>query len=85
MPRRAEGGQNAIAIQALNYHLIPTMPSNRVRVAHVIVRGSCEELGIPYQEVSTLQSHRELLGFLHEAMAPPRARGQLDRARRSRP
>ena len=63
---------------ALNYqiahHLFPTMPRNRVREAHVIVRGFCQGRGIPYHEVSMLQSYRELLGFLHEVGAPLRAR-----------
>jgi fatty acid desaturase len=63
---------------ALNYqiehHLFPTMPRNRVREAHLVVRGFCEERGIPYHEVSMLQSYRELLGFLHEVGAPLRAR-----------
>jgi fatty acid desaturase len=64
---------------ALNYqiehHLFTTMPRNRVREAHLIVRGFCQERGIPYHEVSVLQSYRELLGFLHEVGIPLRARG----------
>ncbi|HEY4026005.1 MAG TPA: acyl-CoA desaturase [Candidatus Dormibacteraeota bacterium] len=67
---------------ALNYqmehHLFPTMARNRVRRAHLIVRGFCQERGIPYHEVSMLQSYRELLGYLHEVGAPLRAR---DRSR----
>ncbi|MDQ6771751.1 MAG: acyl-CoA desaturase [Candidatus Dormibacteraeota bacterium] len=63
---------------ALNYqiehHLFPTMSRNRVREAHLIVRAFCEERGIPYHEVSMLQSYRELLSFLHEVGAPLRAR-----------
>jgi fatty acid desaturase len=62
---------------ALNYqiehHLFPTMARNRVREAHLIVRGFCEERGIPYHEVSMFQSYRELLRFLHEVGAPLRA------------
>jgi fatty acid desaturase len=63
---------------ALNYqiehHLFPTMSRNRVPSAHLIVRAFCQERGIPYHEVSMLQSYRELLGFLHEVGAPLRAR-----------
>jgi fatty acid desaturase len=65
---------------ALNYqiehHLFTTMPRNRVREAHRIVRGFCHERGIPYHEVSVLQSYRELLGFLHEVGLPLRAGGR---------
>jgi fatty acid desaturase len=73
---------------ALNYqiehHLFPTMPRNRVRQAHRIVRGFCEERGIPYHEVSMLQSYRELLSFLHEVGAPLRARGPTEHAHQQR-
>src|SRR5437870_2687883 len=64
---------------ALNYqiehHLFATMPRNRVRAAHVIVREFCRERGIPYHEVSMLRSYVELLGFLHEVGIPLRTRG----------
>ncbi len=62
---------------ALNYqiehHLFPSMSRNRVREAHAIVRGFCEERGIPYHEVSMLRSYQELLEFLHGVGAPLRA------------
>jgi fatty acid desaturase len=65
---------------ALNYqiehHLFPTMPRNRVRESHLIVRRFCQDRGIPYHEVSMFQSYRELLGFLHEVGAPLRAAGR---------
>ena len=74
---------------ALNYqiehHLFPTMSRNRVREAHLIVRELCEERGIPYHEVSMLQSYRELLGFLHEVGAPLRTGGRLVQVSRRRP
>lgn len=74
---------------ALNYqiehHLFPTMSRSRVREAHFIVRGFCEERGIPYHEVSMLQAYRELLGFLHEVGAPLRARGRAEHAARGGP
>ena len=58
----------------IEHHLFPTMPRNRFREAHFIIRGFCEERGIPYHEVSMLQSYRELLGYLHEVGADLRAR-----------
>jgi fatty acid desaturase len=74
---------------ALNYqiehHLFPTMSRRRVREAHLIVRGFCEERSIPYHEVSMLQSYRELLAFLHEVGVPLRARRGAERAGWSRP
>jgi fatty acid desaturase len=73
---------------ALNYqiehHLFPTMPRNRVRESHLIVRRFCRDRGIPYHEVSMFQSYRELLGFLHEVGAPLRAAGATERGGRSR-
>jgi fatty acid desaturase len=73
---------------ALNYqiehHLFPTMPRNRVREAHLIVRRFCAERSIPYHEVSMLQSYRELLGFLHQVGAPLRSRAQDEQAGRAR-
>jgi fatty acid desaturase len=73
---------------ALNYqiehHLFPTMPRNRVREAHLIVRQFCAERSIPYHEVSMLRSYRELLGFLHQVGAPLRSRAQGEHASRAR-
>jgi fatty acid desaturase len=73
---------------ALNYqiehHLFPTMPRNRVREAHLIVRQFCAERCIPYHEVSMPQSYRELLGFLHEVGDPLRSRAQSEHAGRAR-
>ena len=73
---------------ALNYqiehHLFPTMPRNRVREAHLIVRRFCAERSIPYHEVSMLQSYRELLGFLHQVGAPLRSRALGEHAGRAR-
>jgi fatty acid desaturase len=73
---------------ALNYqiehHLFPGMSRNRVRAAHGIVRGFCEERGVPYHEVSMLQSYRELVVFLHEVGAPLRGRDRTDSAGRER-
>ncbi len=56
----------------IEHHLFPTMPRCHVRRAHAIVRDYCREIGVPYHEVSMLQSYREILGFLHEVGAPLR-------------
>jgi fatty acid desaturase len=73
---------------ALNYqiehHLFPTMARNRVREAHFIVREFCEERGIPYHEVSMLQSYGELLVFLHEVGDQLRADARAARSDRRR-
>ena len=61
------------------------MSRRRVRDAHLIVRGFCEERGIPYHEVTMLQSYRELLGFLHAVGAPLRARGRPEQVDQERP
>jgi fatty acid desaturase len=74
---------------ALNYqiehHLFTTMPRNRVREAHLIVRTFCQERGIPYHEVSVFRSYRELLGFLHEVGLPLRTGSRREQAAGSRP
>lgn len=56
----------------IEHHLFPTMPRNRVRAAHLIIRDYCREIGVPYYETSMIQSYRELLGFLHEVGRPLR-------------
>ena len=64
---------------ALNYqvehHLFPTMARSSMPRAHAIVADFCRERGIPYHQVSMLQSYREILGYLHQVAAPLRARG----------
>jgi fatty acid desaturase len=56
----------------IEHHLFPSMPRNRVRAAHRIVRAFCGDVGVPYYETSMLQSYRELLSFLHEVGRPLR-------------
>jgi fatty acid desaturase len=68
----------------IEHHLFPTMPRNRVREAHLIVRQFCAERSIPYHEVSMLQSYRELLGFLHQVGAPLSSRAQGEHTGRAR-
>ena len=56
----------------VEHHLFPTMPRCHVRATHRIVRDYCAEVGIPYHEVSIVQSYHEILGFLHEVGEPLR-------------
>jgi fatty acid desaturase len=58
----------------IEHHLFPSMPRNKLREAQVIVRRFCEERSIPYYETSALQSHREIVSYLHEVSAPLRRR-----------
>ena len=50
----------------VEHHLFPNMPRNN------LVRSFCKERGIPYHETGVWQSHKEILGFLHEVSAPLR-------------
>jgi fatty acid desaturase len=59
----------------IEHHLFPSMPRNQIRRASEIVREFCEHTGVSYHEVSTVQSYRELLGFLHHVGAPLRRSG----------
>jgi fatty acid desaturase len=59
----------------IEHHLFPSMPRNRVRAAHRIVREFCGDVGVPYYETGMVQSYRELLSFLHEVGRPLRTSG----------
>ena len=56
----------------IEHHLFPNMPRNNLKKAQLIVRSFCQEKGISYHETSVWQSHKEILGFLHEVSAPLR-------------
>ncbi|MCI0801203.1 MAG: fatty acid desaturase, partial [Chloroflexi bacterium] len=56
----------------IEHHLFPNMPRNNLKKAQLIVRSFCKEKGISYHETSVWQSHKEILGFLHEVSAPLR-------------
>ncbi|MEX1252774.1 MAG: acyl-CoA desaturase [Dehalococcoidia bacterium] len=56
----------------IEHHLFPSMPRNRLREAQVIVRAFCQERSIPYYETSALQSHKEIIQYLHRVSAPLR-------------
>jgi fatty acid desaturase len=57
----------------IEHHLFPSMPRNRLGEAQVIVREFCAERGIPYRESGAIESHKEILQFLHSVSAPLRA------------
>jgi fatty acid desaturase len=56
----------------IEHHLFPTMPRNRLKEAQPIVRGFCEQHGIPYHQTTMAGSYREIFGHLHRASAPIR-------------
>jgi fatty acid desaturase len=57
----------------IEHHLFPSMARNKLSEAQVIVRAFCEERGIPYRESGAMESHREIVSYLHEVSAPCRA------------
>jgi len=56
----------------IEHHLFPSMARNKLKEAQVIVRAFCEERSIPYRESGALESHKEILQYLHEVSAPLR-------------
>lgn len=64
----------------VEHHLFPSMPRNRARAAHLIVRRFCEERGIPYHETSMVRSYREILAYLDSVGEPVRRAVALARA-----
>lgn len=56
----------------VEHHLFPTMPRNDFKRARPIVRAFCAEHGLPYVEVSTLESLRAILAHLKWASEPVR-------------
>lgn len=56
----------------IEHHLFPSMPRNNLCKAQPIVRGYCQELGIPYHETSAVGSIKEIIESLHEVSAPLR-------------
>ena len=43
----------------IEHHLFPTMPRANLRAAHRIVRPFCQEVGLPFEEVSIWESFRQ--------------------------
>ncbi len=56
----------------IEHHLFPNMPRNNLKKAQPLVREFCRARSIPYHETSVMQSHREILGYMHEMSAPLR-------------
>ena len=56
----------------IEHHLFPNMPRNNLKKAQPLVRKFCLARSIPYHETSVMQSHREILGFMHKMSAPLR-------------
>ena len=56
----------------IEHHLFPRMTRANLRRARPIVRAYCEELGVPYHEVSAARAYRELVRFLHRVGEPLR-------------
>ena len=72
----AYGGLN----YQIEHHLFPNMPRNRLKQSREIVRTFCEERGIPYHSTGFWQSHREILGYLHEVSSPLRRKSSEAKA-----
>jgi fatty acid desaturase len=75
--RNVRGGRFVdVALGGLNYqiehHLFPNMPTPNLRRAQPIVRGYCEELGIPYEQTGLIESYAIALRHLHDVGAPLR-------------
>jgi fatty acid desaturase len=56
----------------IEHHLFPSMPRNKLKEAQTIVRAFCKERGIRYHETGAMQSHKEILQYLHQVSAPLR-------------
>ena len=76
----AYGGLN----YQIEHHLFPNMPRNRLKDAREVVKEFCRERGILYHETGFWQSHREILGYMHEVSAPLRRKSVRARAAESR-
>ncbi len=57
----------------IEHHLFPSMPRNKLKEAQKTVKAFCQANGLSYHETTILQSHREILRYLHQVSAPLRA------------
>ncbi len=48
----------------IEHHLFPAMPRHQLRLAAPLVRGFCEERGIPYRETSTREAYAQVYRHL---------------------
>ncbi len=58
----------------IEHHLFPTMPRHNLGKARPIIMEFCRRSGIAYYETGLIQSHREILQYLHQVSAPLRNR-----------
>ena len=58
----------------IEHHLFPTMPRHNLSKARPIIMDFCRRNGISYHETGLIQSHREILQYLHQVSAPLRNR-----------
>jgi len=56
----------------IEHHLFPSMPRNNLKKVQPIIKEFCRTHGIPFHETSVMQSHREILGYMHKMSAPLR-------------
>ncbi|MFE2376593.1 fatty acid desaturase family protein [Streptomyces sp. NPDC059398] len=68
--RNVRGGRvTAFLLGSLNYqiehHLFPSMPTQTLPRAQVLVREHCRTLGLPYTETGIFDSYRQALEHLH--------------------
>jgi fatty acid desaturase len=59
----------------IEHHIFPSMPRVNLRRARPIVREFCLSHGLPYTEVSVLESYRQVSDYLGEVSAQVRQRG----------
>jgi fatty acid desaturase len=75
--RNVTGGRlTDVALGGLNYqiehHLFPAMPTPNLKKAQPIVQAYCEQVGVPYETTSLIESYRQALRHLREVGAPLR-------------
>lgn len=63
----------------IEHHLFPTLARNKLREAHVIIKGFCEKHGIPYYQTSMIGSYKEIITYLHHVSAPLRNEAEAAR------
>ena len=56
----------------IEHHLFPSMPRPNLRRAQPLIRGFCQDHGLPYAEASLVGSYAQALRHLHAVGAPLR-------------
>ncbi len=56
----------------IEHHLFPSMPRPNLRRSQAMIRGFCEQHGIPYCETTLLRSYAQALRHLHDVGQPLR-------------